>query len=308
MDKGAKESQSRIVRYKKYILIATGFIGAVAVLLSNITAISSFFKSLTHKQTDDIVIVDNVLNESNNPDTATINEKSIESDKSSTQIEKTDKTSNESGTSSQGLSTNSIQAVLKKDTLEFRLLNKGSSTVSLREAQVLVNSTWEIARFNCYAGFDFLSQVYQVPLFDLQKPYVLEVPLNQSLKPNEVDRFAFVLGGGAKIDADQKQMQLIYDMHRKGLDKNIEVKGFKLANYFLQFRVRFLLNNSPDYIESNSLLHYFGSLQDISMDAALKCKDTSILKFVVTNNQIARMLSKKDLYKSSNALESCLIE
>ena len=303
MQKRTGDTPSTFKKYKNYLLLATGIIGAIAVLLSNLTAINTFFKTLTHKTKDDLVIVDTHVNDASAIDTVQENQELQDS-----LATKKDKAVSDNKDSASTLKSktrspaSSIDAFLSKDTVEFRILNKGSQTVALREAQIIVDSCWEIARFNCYAGFDFLSQVYQVPLFDLQKPYMLKVQLEQSIKPNEVDRFAFVLGGGAKIDASEKEIQVIYEMHRKGLDKNITVKGFKQQSYFLKFKVRFFLNNSSDYIETNSLIHYFGNLTDISKDAALRCKDHALLKLVDLNHEIAERIAHLNFYKSSTAL------
>lgn len=240
-------------KVRRRFIWLSAVLASTALLITNSRTILNTKKELFHKKSDDVIIVDNFVNR----DTVLTNS-------------------------------------FSKDTLEFRLLNTGSKTIAIREANFLVDSVWTLEDFSkkCTVGFDLLSAVYGVVLPDSIPPYTIKTKLNQSVKPNESDRFAFTLGGG-------KQAPYTLD----GTDSMDSTTRYQRTNYFVKFKVQFMLDNSKESLTSTDIIHFFGDTTNVSPATAIKCKGREVGKQLALNN-IAKaiQINKLNVYKSPSAI------
>lgn len=190
-----------------------------------------------------------------------------------------------------------LQNTFKKDTLEFRLLNTGEKTIVLREAHFIVDSIWKLDRISCSMGMDMASALYGVILPDSSFPYQVKVRLKQSIKPDESDMFGFLLNGGTPLKSKG-----VYENKKGELTNN----GYSKSAYFIRFKVRFFINNSEEFIETKSLIHFFGSGFTSEYDLYHGCyglADSAIArKEVARNVYIAKGINSQLCYKSPAAI------
>ncbi len=119
------------------------------------------------------------------------------------------------------------------DTLDIRLINNGDKTISLTEANFLIDSTWQVYESRTASHFRMLvSNHYDINLPDSSNSYVVKHKLFHALKPNGVDRFQMILGN---------------DRH----SSNSSV-------YFILFRVQIKLNDGNDYLQFEPMIHALG--------------------------------------------------
>lgn len=144
------------------------------------------------------------------------------------------------------------------DTLDIRLINHGNKTVGLTEAKILVDSTWRIYESTLEPHFYFRwlpTNKYDINLPDSSKSYEVKHKIFQALKPNDVDRFQLILGGGKcihKVDTNDINYELIIE-ELGPVDYYSES-----CAYFILFRLQLMLNEGNDYLELNPMIHALG--------------------------------------------------
>lgn len=249
----SKQSLFDKSKIRRWFVWVSAVLASTALIITNSKTIFNTRKELFHKNSDDLIIIDNYVN----LDTVLTNS-------------------------------------FSEDTLEFRLLNTGSKTIALREAHFLVDSVWGLDDFskNCTIGYEPLSAVYGVILPDSTPPYIIKVKLNQSIKPNESDRFAFTLGGG-------KQAPYRWEVS-DGVDSIIR---YHRTNYFVKFKVQFMLDNSKESLGSTDIIHFFGDTTNVTPVRAIKCAGRDKGGQLASNN-IAKAIqvNKLNVYKSPAAI------
>jgi hypothetical protein len=79
------------------------------------------------------------------------------------------------------------------ETVDIRIQNRSENIVSLREAIINVENTWQIPSEAAF--FDYVEGKYDIYLRDSLKPYNARIKIFESIKPNDVNRFQIIIQG-----------------------------------------------------------------------------------------------------------------
>ncbi len=142
-----------------------------------------------------------------------------------------------------------VDQFMAGDTVDIRIQNRGEKIVSLREAIINVENTWQIPSEAAF--FDYVEGKYDIYLRDSLKPYSARIKIFESIKPNDVNRFQIIIQGG---DGKEQNPELSEAL------KQVVGSDFKKVAYFIKFKLNFYLNNTNRAIVSKSMIHVLGSL------------------------------------------------